>query len=122
MPALATSRVGASLLLTPKQICRGSPNPQGINSSRSDYMSGGGYLNLYNNGNYSPRTETLTVYAVAVADDDDYSSVYADSDFASFNADEEAANGGERAEVRRLVFKLVETEVVYTAEPGGPEA
>ena len=80
-------------------------------------MSRGGYLNLYDSGNYSATRQRLTVYVVSEAGDDEYSSLYADSDFGAFNADEAAANIGEACEVRRLIFQVVETEVVYTTDP-----
>lgn len=76
-------------------------------------MSRGGYLNLWEDGNYDAEAGTITVYVI----DGDNGTIYADSDFAAANAAEEAENSGEPCAVLCLTLKVMETEVVYTAEP-----
>lgn len=80
-------------------------------------MSRGGYLNLWDNGNYDAMTQSLTVFVVAEDGTDDYTSIYADSDFAAANAAEDAENSGVPCEVRKLTLNVVACEVIYTAEP-----
>jgi len=58
-------------------------------------MSRGGYLNLESNGNFESSTGTLTVYVVAPFGEE-FSSLCSDSDLASFRADGEADDDGER--------------------------
>ena len=80
-------------------------------------ISRGGYLNIETNGNFDEASGTLAVYVVVSEGCEEFNSLYADDDFASYNANREAEDGGERCEVRRPTFKLSETEVAYTAVP-----
>ena len=76
---------------------------------------GGGYLNIWDNGNFTESSGTLTVYAVVPVGERDFSSIYADEDYAAHRATMEAEDGGEDCEVLRLHFSLDESESVYTA-------
>ena len=80
-------------------------------------MSRGGYLNIETTGNYDDDSGELIVYVVVIDGDDEFNCLYADDDFAGFQADLTAGDAGERCEVRRLTFQLTETEVIHTAEP-----
>lgn len=79
-------------------------------------MSRGRYLNIADEGNYDPESRTLTLYAVTEDGGDDFGSLYADGDFASVNANHNAADGGVDTDAVELVFSLVSRSVIHTAK------
>jgi hypothetical protein len=78
-------------------------------------MSRGGSLNLEDNGNYDARNGTITVYVVTEGDDEHFTSLYADRDFAEFVASDAAGASGEPCHVRELELVIAGQTTVSTA-------